>query len=124
MDTYHPYLYLDDILSKYPCEKDELEGFILNIMHYELQIFEALEDKYNTEIEQFELVDHLLKYYDENLYPFVCSKLKLKKLNLYQILKPRDVDDHLNLCHSIIDLLKKEVRLLIHSLIINNKVII
>lgn len=113
MDAKHPYLYLDDILAKYPCEKNELEGFILNVMNYELQLFKALEDKHNTEIEQFKLIDHLLKYYDENLYPFSCSRLKLKKLNLFQILKPRDLEDHLNLCHSIIDLLKKEVLIIL-----------
>eukprot|EP00833_Pecoramyces_ruminatium_P014995 jgi/Orpsp1_1/1189027/evm.model.d7180000068925.2 len=102
------YIFLDDILIKYPCEKEEFKDFILNIMKYELQILQILEEKHNTEKEQFKLIDHMLKYYDKNLNPFSYSKLLLKKLHLFQILKPKDIDLHLELCHSIIDLLKKE----------------
>jgi len=109
VDVRHPYLFLDEIFSGYPCEKKELEGFILNILKHELQTLEALEDKHNTENEQFKLIDYILKYYDNNLYPFTYSKFQLKKLHLYQILKPQDTSDHLSLCHSIINLLKKEV---------------
>ncbi|OUM64161.1 hypothetical protein PIROE2DRAFT_9126 [Piromyces sp. E2] len=110
VDSHHPYLFLDEILLNYPCKKKELEDFILDILKYELQTLEALEDKHNTEHEQFKLIDCILKYYDENLYPFTYSKFQLKKLHLYQVLKPQDTNDHLNLCHSIINLLKKEVK--------------
>jgi len=43
-------------------------------MKYELELLQSLEEKYNTEKEQFKLIDHMLKYYDENLNPFCCSK--------------------------------------------------
>ncbi|ORX47306.1 hypothetical protein BCR36DRAFT_398517 [Piromyces finnis] len=107
IDT-HPYLFLDEILSNNLYNKKEFESYILNILKYELQTLEAIENKHNTENEQFKSIDYILKYYDENLYPFTYSKFQLKKLHLYKVLKPQNVNDHLNLCQSIINLLKKD----------------